>query len=72
MGEQLQHLTPSQPGYPCRRCGLRYSRATAYIPCFEEGDTLTTWQARHQETLDACPPGSINDILRSEKPASAQ
>jgi hypothetical protein len=70
MGQQLQHGGSNDvPGHPCSRCGLRYSRATAYIPCFEEGDTLSTWQARHQEALDACPPGSINDILRSEKPA---
>lgn len=70
MAEQLTHDTPSHVSviaHACRRCGIRYSRSTAYIPCFEEGDTLKTWQARHQETLDACPPGTINDILRSKK-----
>lgn len=65
MAEQLTHST-SLPGLPCSRCGIRYSRHTAYIPCFEQGDTLVTWQERHQETLDACPPGTINDILRSK------
>lgn len=65
MGKQLQHDTGPQGGQPCSRCGIKHSRATAYIPCFEEGDTLATWQARNQETLDVCPSGSINDILRS-------
>jgi hypothetical protein len=66
MSTQLQHQTGGQGGHPCTRCGLRYLSVTAYIPCFEEGDTLATWQARHQDTLDACPPGSISDILRSK------
>lgn len=63
--KQLQHDTGPEGGRPCCRCGIRHSQATAYIPCFVEGDTLTTWQARHQQALDACPTGTINDILRS-------
>lgn len=67
-GRQLQHDTGPEGGRPCSRCGMRYSGATAYIPCFESGDTLQMWQARHQDSLDACPPGTINNILRSKKP----
>lgn len=33
---QLQHETKWGPGGPCRRCGLRYSTKTAYVPCFVE------------------------------------
>lgn len=43
---QLQHDTGPQGGQPCRRCGLRYSIKTAYVPCFLEGDTYQTWYAR--------------------------
>ena len=49
----MQH-GPSGPGGvggPCRRCGLVYSVKTAYTPCFEEGDTLETWQARQNEII---------------------
>jgi len=66
MSQPLRHDTRPEGGRPCSHCGIRRFNATVYIPCFEEGDTLATWQARHQVTLDACPPGTINDILRSE------
>jgi hypothetical protein len=49
MSKQLQH-NPSGPGGiggTCRRCGLVSSAKTAYIPCFEEGDTLESWQKRN-------------------------
>jgi len=71
MGTQLQHDTGPERGRPCKQCSIRYSRATAHIPCFEEGDTPATWQARHQDTLDACPPGTIDDRLRSKKVPAA-
>lgn len=56
MGKQLQHDTgPHDTGLHvtgpyveqlCKRCGLRYSPETAYVSCFEEGDTHETWLAR--------------------------
>lgn len=47
---QLQHDTGPQGGLPCRRCGLRYSQDTAYVPCFEDGDTFETWfERQHPE-----------------------
>lgn len=61
----LDEEVPREKKTPEEKSGIRYSRETAYIPCFEEGDVLTTWQARNQEVLDACAPGSINSILRS-------
>lgn len=46
----LQHDTGPQGGQPCKRCGLRHTgHKTAYIPCFEEGDTYETWYARLNE-----------------------
>jgi hypothetical protein len=66
MSKQLQHNTGPEGGRPCSRCGLRFSPDTAYIPCFEEGDTLAKWQERNQDALDACPAGAVNDILRSK------
>lgn len=45
---QLQH-DPTRLGGPCRRCSLKYTAKTAYIPCFEEGDTFGTWLARLNE-----------------------
>lgn len=48
MGQQLQH-NPSHTGGPCQRCGLSYSIKTAYVSCFEEGDTFETWRARQNE-----------------------
>lgn len=50
MGRQLQHITPSV-GDACARCGLVYSSKTAYVPCFEEGDTFETWKARQPEAI---------------------
>jgi len=50
MGRQLVHDTVVTGG-PCRRCGLSYSTKTAYVPCFEEGDTWETWKARQPEEL---------------------
>lgn len=54
---QLQHETGLNVGGPCTRCGLVYSRKTAYTPCFVEGDTLDTWRARNPEALDGADPG---------------
>lgn len=51
MAEQLQHDTGPEGGQPCRRCGLRYSPATAYVPCFQEGDTYETWFARQHPDI---------------------
>ena len=48
---QLQHDTGPTGGRPCSRCGLVFSRNTAYVPCFLEGDTLTTWLARLPKEL---------------------
>ena len=50
MGRQFRHDTPSL-GAPCSRCGLVYSQKTAYVPCFEEGDTFETWKAKQPEEL---------------------
>ena len=50
MGRQLQHDTVATGG-PCKRCGLSYSQKTAYVPCFEEGDTWESWKARQPEEL---------------------
>ena len=47
----MRHCPPDT-GEPCERCGLIYSPATAYIPCFDEGDTLETWKARYAERPD--------------------
>src|SRR5579872_6135017 len=44
LANQLQH-DPTSLGGSCRRCGIRYSSTTAYIPCFEEGDTFDVWKA---------------------------
>jgi len=49
---QLQHL-PFEAGGPCRRCGIRYSMKTSYVPCFEEGDTFETWAIRQNEAVRA-------------------
>jgi len=46
MGKQLQHIPGPGIGRRCRRCGLSYSPKTAYVRCFEEGDTRKTWLAR--------------------------
>lgn len=48
MNQQLQH-DPTRLGGPCRRCALKYTVETAYIPCFVEGDTYGTWLARLPE-----------------------
>ncbi len=48
MNQQLQH-DPTRLGGPCRRCSLKYTVKTAYIPCFVEGDTYGTWLARLPE-----------------------
>lgn len=50
MSKQLTHDTP-RPGTPCLRCGVKSKRETAYLPCFEEGDDLQRWVARHAELL---------------------
>ena len=62
MPEQLPHDPMSMPGSPCRRCGVRYNPTTAYLPCFVGGDTLTTWVARHAETLVAAK-GQVPPLL---------
>jgi hypothetical protein len=59
---QLQHDTGPSGGGPCSRCGIRYSRATAYLPCFEKGDNLKAWVARHAETIIACK-GHVPELL---------
>lgn len=48
--KQLQH-NPEYVGGPCRRCGLVYCREYSYVPCFVEGDSRTTWLARHWDSL---------------------
>jgi hypothetical protein len=50
MSQPLQH-SPIYPGGPCRRCGLSYSVKTAYVPCFEPGDTIETWRVRQGDAL---------------------
>jgi len=50
MGRQFRHDSASI-GAPCGRCGLVYSPKTAYVPCFEEGDTFESWRARQPEEL---------------------
>ena len=50
MGRQFRHDS-SSIGDPCGRCGLVYSRETAYVPCFEEGDTFETWKAKQPEEI---------------------
>ena len=67
MGKQLSH-DPLYGGGPCRRCGLRYSIANSYVPCFEEGDTLETWRARQNEgVLAQLPaPNAAVDEKRDE------
>lgn len=49
-------------GGPCSRCGLAYSPKTAYVPCFDEGDTFETWRARQsaeiQPLLQPPPEGA--------------
>lgn len=60
--KQLQHNTGPFGGQPCSRCGVKYNSKTAYLPCFEEGDTLKIWVNRHAETLLALR-GSVPDLL---------
>jgi hypothetical protein len=63
MGKQLQHV-PSGPGGvggPCARCGLVYSIKTAYTPCFKEGDTFETWQARQNEVASCIDGVDLDD-----------
>jgi hypothetical protein len=62
MGRQLQHDTPF-PGAACKRCGLRYSPQTAYVPCFVEGDTFDEWFARQaEEVRERIRPGSTAGV----------
>lgn len=58
-GIQLSH---NSEGGPCTRCGVRHSSKTAYLPCFEEGDRLETWVARHVDTILALK-GHVPDLL---------
>lgn len=63
MGKQLQHQI-NAPGAPCNRCGLVYSHETAYIACFEEGDTFDTWLARQPDKLrKALNTSTIREIM---------
>ena len=56
---QLQH-DPVPLGGPCRRCGLKYTVKTAYVPCFVEGDTHGTWLARlNEEAREAAAPALV-------------
>jgi hypothetical protein len=69
-GRQLQHDTGPGGGQPCVRCGLRYSIKTAYVACFEEGDTLETWLDRqHDEVLATMPP-SVTKNVRERRAAT--
>jgi|HubBroStandDraft_2_1064218.scaffolds.fasta_scaffold04622_2 hypothetical protein len=68
MGKQLQHDTGPEGGQPCRRCGIRYSPKTAYVPCFEEGDTLETWMGRQSRTvLDLLPESVVRGELEKRR-----
>ena len=50
MSEELQH-SPPRDGEPCRRCGLRYSMATSYVPCLLRGETFKDWASRQNEEV---------------------
>jgi hypothetical protein len=50
MKRQYRHDSASV-GAPCGRCGLVYSQKTAYVPCFEEGDTFEMWMVRQPAEL---------------------
>lgn len=50
------------PGKPCTKCGLRYSRETAYVDCLNDGETYEAWWARQNDAVRAIahlypPPG---------------
>ena len=65
MGTQLQHA-PKRTGGPCVRCGLSYSSKTAYVPCFEEGDTFETWKVRQPEELQVILVDPATIVARDE------
>ncbi len=68
--DALQHDT-QVPGAPCSRCGLRYSRETAYVACFLPGDTLEDWLSRQSDVvLDATPLSG--DALAAQKAKNAK
>ncbi len=64
MGKQLQHDIGPRGGSPCSRCGIRFSPKTAYVACFEEGDTLDTWMERQNDAVLATLP---EDVTRTER-----
>ena len=66
MARQLRHSIPDS-GLPCDLCGLTYSPETAYIPCFENGDTFEMWRDRNKKALDALPESKRPVTLQSTK-----
>jgi len=67
MGKQLQHDTGPEGGRPCSRCGLRFSPKLAYVPCFEEGDTLVTWMERQSDEVLAAMPEDVTKAVRERR-----
>ena len=67
MATQLQHDTGPEGGRPCSRCGLRFSPKVAYVPCFEEGDTLTTWMERQSDAVLAMMPEGVTQAVREKR-----
>ncbi len=79
MGQQLPHDTGPGPifgpmgsegGRPCSRCGLRYSSKLAYVPCFEDGDTLVTWMDRQSDAVLAMMPEEVTAAIRAKRRAA--
>jgi len=76
MGRRQFRHDSTSIGAPCGRCGLVYSPKTAYVPCFEEGDSFETWKARQpvelQPLLKPPPAGTAKPrdvfVAGDEKP----
>lgn len=71
-GIQLSHDTGPEGRQACKRCGVKYSSKTAYLPCFEEGDDLKTWVARNADLIRVIGKGHVPDLLIEMATESSQ
>lgn len=59
---------PIYPMGPCRRCGLKLSKETAYVPCLYGGEPFGTWLNKQHTDVRAL---AIPAILARTNPTSA-